>query len=85
MVECGFTLCTKYSLYLYTQNKKYPTKLPTPNFKKKKEKKKKKARRGFGVLMVVGGLYNKGGDPLDSSFSLFQMFCQSQVFYFGNI
>ena len=42
MVECGFTLCTKYSLYLYTQNKKYPTKLPTPNFKKKKEKKKKK-------------------------------------------
>ena len=88
MVECGFTLCTKYSLYLYTQNKKYPTKLPTPNFKKKKEKKKKnktKARRGFSVFMVVGGLYNKGGDPLDSSFSLFQMFFQSQVFYFGNI
>ena len=85
MVECGFTLCTKYSLYLYIQNKKYPTKLPTPNFKKKKEKKKKKARRGFSVLMVMGGLYNKSGDPLDSSFSLFQMFCQSQVFYFGNI
>ena len=79
MVECGFTLCTKYSLYLYTQNKKYPTKLPTPNFKKKKgEKKKKKgAHRGFGVLMVVGGLYNKSGDPLDFSFSLFEMFCQS--------
>ena len=75
MVECGFTLCTKYSLYLYTQNKKYPTKLPTPNFKNKKGKKKKKkgARRGFGVLMVVGGLYNKSGNPLDSSFSLFQI------------
>ena len=86
MVEYGFTLCTKYYVYLYTQNKNYPTKLPTPNFKKKKEgKKKKKAHRGFGVLMVVGGLYNKGGDPLDSSFSLFQMFCQFQVFYFGNI
>ena len=41
----------------------------------KRKRKKKKARRGFGVLMVVGGLYNKGGDPLDSSFSLFQMFC----------
>ena len=50
--------------------------------RKRGEKKKKKARRGFGVLMVVGGLYNKGGDPLDSSFSLFQMFCQSQVFLF---
>ena len=85
MVEYGFTLYTKYSLYLYTQNKNYPTKLITPNFKKKKEKKKKKACRGFDVLMVVGGLYNKGSDPLDSSFSLFQMFCQSQVFYFGNI
>ena len=87
MVEYGFTLCTKYYLYLHTQNKNYPTKLPTLNFKKKKEekKKKKKAHRGFGVLMVVGGLYNKGGDPLDSSFSLFQMFCQFQVFYFGNI
>ena len=34
---------------------------------------------GFGILMVVGGLYNKGGDPLNSSFSLFQMFCQSQA------
>ena len=41
MVEYGFTLYTKYSLYLYTQNKNYPTKLTTPNFKKKKEKKKK--------------------------------------------
>ena len=45
MVEYGFTLYTKYSLYLYTQNKKYPTKLPTPNFKKKKEKKKKKKKQ----------------------------------------
>ena len=31
--------------------------------------------------MVVGGQYD-GGDVLsDFSFSLFQMFCQSQVFY----
>ena len=63
MVECGFTLCTKYSLYLYIQNKKYPTKLPTPNFKKKKEKKKKKARRGFGVLMVVVAYITKAVTP----------------------
>ena len=35
--------------------------------------------------MVVGGQYNKGSDLLDSSFSPFQIFCQSQVFYFGNI
>ena len=48
----------------------------------KREREKKKNRRGFSVLMVVGGLYNKGSDPLDSSFSLFQMFCQSQVFLF---
>ena len=27
-------------------------------------------RRGFGVLMVVGGQYNGGGDPTDSSLSL---------------
>ena len=45
---------------------------------------KKNTRRGFGDLMVVGGQYDKGGDPLDSSFSLLYMFCQSQVFYFGN-
>ena len=65
------------------------TKTIQPNYPplilKRKRKKKKKTRRGFGVLMVVGGLYNKSGDPLDSSFSLFQMFFQSQVFYFGNI
>ena len=30
MVEYGFTLRTKYYLYLYTQNKNYPTKLPKP-------------------------------------------------------
>ena len=36
-------------------------------------------------LMVVGEQYNGGGDPLDSFFSLFQMFCLSHVFYFGNI
>ena len=78
MVEYGFTLHTKYSLYLYTQNKNYPTKLPNlnhiyvPNFKKKKEK--KNTRRGFGILMVVEGLYRRDSDPLDSSFSLFQMF-----------
>ena len=30
MVEYGFTLRTKYSLYLYTQNKNHPTKLPKP-------------------------------------------------------
>ena len=47
-----------------------------------KGEREKKNRRGFSVLMVVGGLYNKGNDPLDSSFSLFQMFCQSQVFLF---
>ena len=35
--------------------------------------------------MVVGGQYNGGGDLLDSSFSLFQVFCYSKVFYFGNI
>ena len=35
--------------------------------------------------MVVGGQYDGGGGTLDFSFSLFQMFCQSQVFYFGNI
>ena len=59
------------------------TKTIQPNYPplilKRQRGKKKKARRGFGVL------YNKGGDPLDSSFSLFQMFFQSQVFYFGNI
>ena len=76
MVEYGFTLCTKYYFYLYTQNKNYPTKLPTLNFKKKKEEKKeRKAHRGFGVLMVVGGQYNGGGNPSYSSLSLFQMFC----------
>ena len=31
--------------------------------------------------MVVGGQYDGGGGTLDFSFSLFQMFCQSQVFY----
>ena len=31
--------------------------------------------------MVVGGQYDEGDAPLDFSFSLFQMFCQSQVFY----
>ena len=36
-------------------------------------------------LMVVGEQYNEGGNPLDSFFSLFQMFCLSRVFYFGNI
>ena len=35
--------------------------------------------------MVVGEQYNGRGDPSDSSFSLFQIFFQSQVFYFGNI
>ena len=30
MVKYGFTLRTKYSLYLYTQNKNYPTKLAKP-------------------------------------------------------
>ena len=49
-----------------------------------KKKKKLLVRRGFGDLMVVGGQYDKGGDSLDSSFSLLYMFCQSQVFYFGN-
>ena len=64
------------------------TKTIQPNYPPlilKRKIKKKKTRRGLGVLMIVGGLYNKGGDLLDSSFSLFQMFCQSQVFYFGNI
>ena len=86
MVKYDFTLYTKYSLYLDTQNKNYPTKLPKPkSYLSPNLKKKKITGRGFGVLMVVGGLYNKGGDPLNFSFSLFQMFCQSQVFYFGNI
>ena len=31
--------------------------------------------------MVVGGQYDGGNGPLDLSFSLFQIFCQSQVFY----
>lgn len=31
--------------------------------------------------MMVGGQYDGGNDPLDFSFPLFQMFCQSQVFY----
>ena len=31
--------------------------------------------------MVVGGQYDRGGGPSDFSFSIFQMFCQSQVFY----
>ena len=31
--------------------------------------------------MVVGGQYNGGGGPSYFSFSLFQMFCQSQIFY----
>ena len=30
MVEYDFTLGTKYSLYLYTQNKSYPIKLLKP-------------------------------------------------------
>ena len=30
MVEYGFILCTKYTFYLYTQNKNYPTRLSTP-------------------------------------------------------
>ena len=30
MVEYGFTLCTKYTFYLYTQNKNYQTRLPKP-------------------------------------------------------
>ena len=34
--------------------------------------------------MVVTGQYDGGSGPLDSSFSLLQMPCQSQVFYFGN-
>ena len=44
MVKYDFTLYTKYSLYLDTQNKNYPTKLPkpksylSPNFKNKKKK-----------------------------------------------
>ena len=31
--------------------------------------------------MVVGGQYDGGDIPVDFSFSLFQIFCQSQVFY----
>ena len=31
--------------------------------------------------MVVGGQYDGGDVPSDLSVSLFQMFCQSQVFY----
>ena len=34
--------------------------------------------------MVVGSQYERGGDPSDSSFSLLQMPCQTQVFYFDN-
>ena len=43
MVEYGFTLRTKYFLYLYTKNKNYPTKWPKPksylipNLKRKKK------------------------------------------------
>ena len=33
--------------------------------------------------MVVGGQYERGG-PSDSSLSLLQIICQTQVFYFGN-
>ena len=31
--------------------------------------------------MVVGGQYDGGNVPSDFSFYLFQMFCQSEVFY----
>ena len=31
--------------------------------------------------MVVGGQYDGGSSPSDFSFSLFQIFCQSQIFY----
>ena len=40
--------------------------------------------RDFSGLMVVGSQYERGGDPSDSSFSLLQMPCQTQVFYFDN-
>ena len=32
--------------------------------------------------MVIEDQYNEGDDPSDFSFSLFQMFCQSQIFLF---
>ena len=82
-MEYDFTLCTKYSLYLYTQNKKLSnqtTHIWTPNFRRKK--KKKITFRGFGILMVIEDQYNEGDDPSDFSFSLFEMFCQSQIFLF---
>ena len=44
--------------------------IQTPNLKRKRN-----THRSFGILMVVGGQCNRGDDPLDSSFSLFQMFC----------
>ena len=34
--------------------------------------------------MVVGGQYEKGGGPLNSSLSLLQMLCQTQAFHFGS-
>ena len=80
VLHCALNILSTYIPKTKTIQPNYP-----PLILKRKRGKKKKARRGFGVLLVVGGLYNKGGDPLDSSFSLFQMFCQSQVFYFGNI
>ena len=43
----------------------------------KRKKEKKNIQSGFGVLMVVGGLYNRGDNILDSHFSLFQMLWQS--------
>ena len=46
--------------------------------------KKKNSRRDFGGLMMVGGQYEKGGGPSNSSFSLLQMLCQTQVFHFGS-
>ena len=54
MIEYGFTLRTKYSLYLYTQNKNYPTKLPklTSYFKPliwKEWRKKKIIHRGLAA------------------------------------
>ena len=45
---------------------------------------KKNSRRDFGGLMMVGGQYEKGGGPSNSSFSLLQMLCQTQAFHFGS-
>ena len=87
MIEYDFTLRTKYSFFLYAQNKNYPIKLLKPKSflsSQLKKKKKNSTYRGLGSLMVVGDVYDGGGGLLDSSFSLLQILCQFHVFYFGD-